>query len=145
MKEWGRWGDGEERDKDDDEKEEDMRAEDLEWWEWLVGVCRSDLVPPRARHMTLQTAVSAHAAVLVIRRLKSMQSHANSRQAGGSCIVCLGLGQRQARPGRARPCQAWPAQSCTGHAVTLLLREEREREESTVRRRRSVRMKLALI
>lgn len=29
MKEWGRWGEGEERDKDDDKKrEEDMRAED---------------------------------------------------------------------------------------------------------------------
>lgn len=75
---------------------------------------------------TLQRAVSAHAAVLVIRRLESMQSHANSRQAGSSCIVCLRLGQRQARPGGAGPGQAW---SCTGHAVTLLLREEREREK----------------
>lgn len=56
--------------------------------------------------MTLQRVVSAHAAagVVVSRRLESMQSHANSRQAGrqagGSCIVRLGL----ARPktGRAR-------------------------------------------
>lgn len=30
--------------------------------------------------------------VLVICRLETMQSHANSRQAGSSCIECLSLG-----------------------------------------------------
>lgn len=92
--------------------------------------------------MTLQTAVSAHAAVLVIRRLESMQSHANSRQAGSSCIVCLRLGQRQAGPGQAVPglARSVAHRSCSDIAV-----EGGEREESTVRRRGSVRMKLALI
>lgn len=57
---------------------------------------------------------------------RSMQSHANSRQAGSSCIACLGLAQR--RPGQARPHSARPVHWCASHAVTLLLREEKERD-----------------
>lgn len=80
--------------------------------------------------MTLQRVVSAHAAagMLVIRRLESMQRHANSRQAGISCTACLEAsgGHRDAGPHR-----AWPGHWCASHAVILLLREERE---ITVRR-----------
>lgn len=79
--------------------------------------------------MTLQRVVSAHAAagVVVIRRLESTQSHANSRQAGSSCIACLGLARRRPKTGQARPGQAWPVHWGASHAVTLLLREEKER------------------
>lgn len=75
--------------------------------------------------MTLQRVISAHAAArvaLVIHRLASMQSHANSRQAGCSCIERLSL---------ARPHQAWPVslvcQSCSDIAVEGGERERQER------------------
>lgn len=56
------------------------------------------------------------------------------RQAGGSCSAGHSLAQPGAsagqRQGRARPHQAWPVHWCASHAVTLLLREEKERQQS---------------
>lgn len=88
--------------------------------------------------MTLQRVVSAHAAaaaavVLVIRRLESMQSHANSRQAVVVHASCASAGpnagQRQGRAGPSRACSV-VHQSCSDIAV-----EGGEREKITVRRR----------
>lgn len=91
-----------------------MRRKELE--EGGKGVLISGLAW-RLQCMTLQKVVSAHAAaaaaaagVLVIRR--SMQSHANSRQARSSCIVCLGLAQAAQGLASSLVCQ-----SCSDIAV----------------------------
>lgn len=88
-----------------------MRRKELE--EGGKGVLISGLAW-RLQCMTLQKVVSAHAAaaagVLVIRR--SMQSHANSRQARSSCIVCLGLAQATQGLASSLVCQ-----SCSDIAV----------------------------
>lgn len=74
------------------------------------------------------------AGVEVIRRLESMQSHANSRQAGSSCIVCLGLARRRPKTGQARPglASSVGCQSCSDIAV-----EGGEREIKVRRQGRS--------
>lgn len=98
-----------------------MRRKELE--EGGKGVLISGLAW-RLQCMTLQKVVSAHAAaagVLVIRR--SMQSHANSRQARSSCIVCLGLAQAAQGLASSLVCQ-----SCSDIAV------EGGEREITVRR-----------
>lgn len=107
-------------------------GKEFNWEERGWGFSFPTPVPPirlvwRLQCMTLQRVVSAHAAagVLVIRRLESMQSHANSRQASSSCIVCLSLARSEANTGQRK---ARPVHWCASHAVILLLREEKERE-----------------
>lgn len=104
----------------------------INWGKEGLGFSLSDHIPPQAclegynawhcrGLLVLMLLLLLLLGALVICRLEPMQSHANSwaRQ-----VV-----HASSASGLARPHPARPDQSCTSHAVTLLLNErERERE-----------------
>lgn len=122
---------GKKESKGHEEKEREMRK-------GVEFLAASGLVW-RLQRMTQQRIVSAHALLRVCWLFAGMslcESHARRGFMHRVPLPSPARGQRRPEPGRARTHthKAGPAHWCGSHAVTLLLREERERE-ITVRRR----------